>query len=103
MHVRGSSVTRVRYRDGSPFGSDSDIDLAIASPTAFARAQELGIPLRGGATRTGPISGDDVLRLGLADELANLNAQVGRPVSIMLYRTVDDIVARGPSIAVPSR
>ena len=49
-----------------------------------------------------PLDDTQLRVLGLEDEIASLSAQVGRSVSVMLYRSVDDIVARGPSIAVPN-
>jgi hypothetical protein len=103
VFFRGSSVTGVRYRGGSPFdyGYDSDLDLAVVSPTAFARAQGFGIRMRAGGTRTPPLDDGALRRLGLLDDVDQLNGRTGRTVSIMLYRSVDDVLARGANIPVP--
>lgn len=96
-------MTGVGHGSGLPFdqGRVSDFDLAVVSPQMREQVQGMGLRLRTGGTRT-PVLTPDVLRqLGLSDAVADLNAAAGRPVSLMLYRTADDIAARGPSITWP--
>ena len=54
---QGSSVTGVKYTTGAPFdvGRRSDFDIALASPTLFARAKATGARLRADGVRTGPL------------------------------------------------
>ncbi|WP_232282831.1 RHS repeat-associated core domain-containing protein [Roseiflexus sp. RS-1] len=100
---QGSSVTGVKYTTGAPFdvGRVSDFDIALASPTLLQRAKELGIELRGGGTRTGPLGRGDLEALGLLDLREELSQLVGRDVNFMIYKSVEDAVRRSPSIFVP--
>ena len=100
---QGSSVTGVKYTTGAPFdvGRVSDFDIALASPTLLQRAKELGIGLRGGGTRTGPLTDEQLQMLGLLDLTEELSRTAGRPVKFMIYESIDAAVKRGPSILVP--
>jgi filamentous hemagglutinin len=100
---QGSSVTGVSFRTQEAFdlGRLSDYDVAIASPTLFEQAKELGVPLRG-RTRTGPINNTATLdRLGLLDLSMGLSRLAGRPVKFMFFANADVALQRGPSIRVP--
>ncbi len=100
----GSSVTGVKYTTGALFdvGRRSDFDIALASPTLFARAEALGVELRGSRTRTGPIKEDDILSaLGLLDLRRELRAEAGRKVEFMIYKDLDHALGRGPGIELP--
>jgi hypothetical protein len=97
----GSSVTGVRYRDGLPFGSHSDYDIALAGSEILERAKSLGVSLRSGGTRTGPLKDPRVLQqLGLSDLQRKLSEMAGRQVAFMIYGSLEGAVSRGPSILV---
>jgi hypothetical protein len=101
----GSSVTGVKYTTGKPFdvGRKSDFDIALVSPSLFQRAKEMGIPLRGGGTRTSPIKTRDARRLGLDAIQQELSTKAGRETNFMIYRSQDALNARGQhSMSVPS-
>ncbi len=106
--MRGSSVTGESFRSGRPFDSNpgrpSDFDLAISSPSALRRAEELGIGLREGGSRTGPLRSEQLEALGLAGIHRELQAQAGgRDVSIMIYSSPTAITRRGPSRPFPGK
>jgi RHS repeat-associated protein len=96
--IRGSAVTGRSgnpAKAGSPFGPGSDVDLAVASESLLARCVQLGLTLRGGRTRTGPLRDSDLAQLGLSEIAAELSAQLGRPVTFMIYDSVESVIARG--------
>ena len=101
---QGSSVTGVSFRTGAPFdvGRVSDFDIALAGDDIFGAANDLGIPLRGGGVRTGPLSSYDLGQLGLLDMANGLSQQAGRPVNFMIYDSPVTAVNRAPSILVPN-
>ncbi|MFH8927145.1 RHS repeat-associated core domain-containing protein [Streptomyces pristinaespiralis] len=98
--MQGSSVTGKSYRTGKPFGPHSDYDVALAGPEILARARDAGISLRSGGTRTGPLKGTDLKKLGLDPLAAELSASTGRPVNFMIYGSSADAVGRAPSIVI---
>jgi HK97 family phage portal protein len=103
-YLRGSAVTGFSNRQGSPFdqGRTSDYDFAVASPTLIERARQLGLPLRGGGTRTEPIDDPSTFNaLGLGDVMMNLRQQSGRDVSIVIFSSRDALVRRGPNRPLP--
>jgi hypothetical protein len=66
IYLRGSSVTGFRYRSGEPFSEkESDYDLAIVSPSLMSRAEQLGVPLRGGGGRTRELLQAELEPMGL--------------------------------------
>jgi hypothetical protein len=95
---QGSSVTGVRFRDGTPFNANSDYDVALGGEQIFALAKEAGIALRGGASRTGPLKKADLEALGLTNLRAHLSGIAGRDVNFMIYRDIDDAIRRSPSL-----
>ena len=97
---RGSSASGVKWASGEPFNAESDIDLAFADNGLLAKAEDLGIKLWGGGTRTPPLLEPDLKKLGLLELQAELSQIAGHPVSIMIYRSMDDVLARGPAIVV---
>lgn len=101
--LQGSSVTGVSYRTGAPFdgGRTSDLDVTVASPSAMDRARALGIGLRSGGTRTGPLTTTQLEKLGLGDLTEQLKHDLGREVHIMLYESIEAAAARGPLVMVP--
>ncbi|MDR6891032.1 MULTISPECIES: DUF637 domain-containing protein, partial [Variovorax] len=103
--LQGSAVTGVSYSSGQAFGVGriSDFDVALAGPSLFARAQELGIGIRSGGTRTGPLSARDLQALGLSDMAAQLRHQTGREVNFMIYQNPASAVQRAPSIILPGK
>jgi len=100
---QGSSVTGKSFRTGQAFdvGRVSDFDIALAGDSIFSRAKALGIPLRSGGTRTGPLRAIDLKRLGLSDLSSQLGSQAGRPVNFMIYQDATSAATRAPSILVP--
>jgi RHS repeat-associated protein len=103
--IRGSSVTGVRFDDGSvltPAGPD-DFDLALVSESLFNDAKALGLRPRKGGGRTGPIDRSKYLDpLGLSDVHASLNERLGRKVSFMPYRDLGAVAERpGPYKIIP--
>jgi hypothetical protein len=100
---QGSSVTGESFRTGMPFDVDrtSDFDIALASPSALERARDMGIGLRSGGTRTGPLTLEQLYDLGLGEMAESLSGRAGREVNFMLFESVDTAVVRGPSLMVP--
>jgi hypothetical protein len=105
---QGSSVTGRAFRPPyEPFdvGRVSDFDIALASTELFEKAQAVGIGLRGQGTRTDPLSlartPELLERMGLTQLSTQLSQQAGRPVNFMIYRSIEEAIARSPSIVVP--
>ncbi|MFJ8536836.1 RHS repeat-associated core domain-containing protein [Streptomyces sp. NPDC093591] len=98
--MQGSSVTGRSFKSGRPFGSHSDFDVALAGEGLLARAKEVGIPLRSGGTRTGPLKGSDLEKIGLGDLRTGLSESVNREVNFMIYGTAKDAIGRAPSIII---
>lgn len=98
--LQGSAVTGKSFRTGNAFdgGRVSDFDIALAGPDVLARAKQLGIGLRSGGTRTGPLSPVQIKQLGLGNVQRVLSNQAGRPVNFMIYSDVSAAAARTPSI-----
>lgn len=101
--LQGSAVTGRSFSTGAPFdvGRISDFDIGLASPSLLARAKELGIGLRSGGARTGPLSARDLEALGLRGLQGQLSRSSGREVNFMIYRNADTAVNRSPSILLP--
>ncbi|MEU6593683.1 RHS repeat-associated core domain-containing protein [Streptomyces sp. NPDC046881] len=97
---QGSSVTGKSFRTGRPFGPHSDFDVALAGESLLERAKQAGIPLRSGGTRTGPLKGADLEKMGLGELRGKLTKSVNREVNFMIYRSVKDATSRAPSIIV---
>jgi filamentous hemagglutinin len=100
---QGSSVTGVKYTSGAPFdvGRVSDYDVALAGRGIFGAAENAGISLRAGGTRTGPLSPDDLDALGLTNLSERLSKFAGRDVHFMIFDSLGNAVGRSPSIVVP--
>lgn len=103
--IRGSAVTGENFRTREPFdvGRRSDYDVALVSPTLMQRATELGIPLRGGGTRTRHLRSEELMDLGLQNSAANLGRRVERDVSFMIYYSRHAVTQRGPSRPIVGR
>jgi RHS repeat-associated protein len=101
--LQGSSVTGVKYTTGKPFdvGRVSDYDIALASPSLLDRARELGIGLRSGGTRTGPLTAPELEQLGLSGVAGDLSQMAGRPVNFMVFQSAEVAMSRSPSIVLP--
>jgi hypothetical protein len=97
---QGSSVTGVQHGTGAPFdvGRTSDFDIALAGQSLLAKAKELGISLRSGGTRTGPLTPENLADLGLSDLAAQLSQEAGRPVNFMIFDTMETAMKKAPSI-----
>ncbi len=102
LAFRGSAATAVKWRTGEEFNEQSDIDLAIVDDALFSEAQKTGLKLWSDGTRTPPLLKGDLERLGLSELRASLSEIAGHKVSIMIYRSMDDVLARGPAIVVPA-
>lgn len=102
--LQGSAVTGKSFKTGQPFdaGRVSDFDVALASPLLLSRAAELGIGLRSGGTRTGPLTARDLKLLGLSDLSNSLSQKSGREVNFMICNTPTTAVDRAPSITLPN-
>ncbi|MBA2285159.1 MAG: hypothetical protein H0W02_06740 [Ktedonobacteraceae bacterium] len=98
--IGGNAVTGVKYTTGTPFdeGRTSDYDVVIADPQLLQKAMDLGIPLRGGRTRTGPLSDRALRALGLYDLAQRLSQLAGRPVHFMIYNSLVNSASRAPTI-----
>ncbi|PQO97102.1 hypothetical protein C5612_29440 [Pseudomonas frederiksbergensis] len=101
--LQGSSVTGQSFKTGQAFdvGRVSDFDVALASPELLQRAQALGIGVRSGGTRTGPLSARDLKALGLQDLASKLSSQAGREVNFMIYDSSAAATSRAPSVVLP--
>ncbi len=101
--IQGSAVTGKSFRTGAPFdvGRVSDFDIALASPSLLRRANDLGIGLRSGGTRTGPLTRRDLAALGLTKLANDLSAKAGRDVNFMIYQSPNAVMQRAPSIILP--
>ncbi|MFC0599262.1 RHS repeat domain-containing protein [Streptomyces palmae] len=97
---QGSSVTGRSFESGKPFGSHSDFDVALTGTDILARAKAAGISLRSGGTRTGPLKGSDLHKMGLNDLAESLSAAAHRPVHFMIYGSTEAATRRAPSIVV---
>jgi hypothetical protein len=104
-YIRGSAVTGYSFETGLPFddGRVSDYDLALVSPTLMQRATDLGIELRSGGTRTGPLTEDQLRQLGLFELTGQLSREAGRDVGFMIYESPAAVIRRGPAIMIPGR
>jgi filamentous hemagglutinin len=103
--LQGSAVTGKSFKTGQPFdvGRVSDFDVALADSVLLARAQELGISLRSGGTRTGPLSARDLRALGLGDLSSQMGKQAGRDVNFMIYKDSLTAAVKGPSVLLPGK
>lgn len=101
--LQGSAVTGKSFGTGAPFdvGRVSDFDVALASPSLLQRAQDLGIGVRSGGTRTGPLSARDLEALGLTKFASQISTQAGREVNFMIYQSPAAAVQRAPSVSLP--
>ncbi|SMG11593.1 hypothetical protein SAMN06295960_0273 [Paenibacillus aquistagni] len=102
---QGSSVTGVSHKKGLPFDQDrkSDFDIALVNDDLFLEALEIG---RGGGfkmktdpNRIGPLDEKQLDRLGLLEIIEKKSKEAGRPVSFMLYESVEQALKR-PSLTV---
>jgi filamentous hemagglutinin len=101
--LQGSAASGRSFNTGAAFdlGRTSDFDIALASPTLLARAKELGIDLRQGGTRTGPLTQRDLAALGLREMANQMSKQAGRPVNFMVFQAPAAAIERAPSIPLP--
>ena len=103
--LQGSASTGRSFVKGQPFDFQrvSDFDVALASPDLLARAKTLGISLRSGGARTGPLEARELKLLGLDDLAKSMSERAGREVNFMIYKDSSDAIRRSPSIEVPSK
>ena len=103
VYMRGSSVTGRNFENGSHFDSAyrSDLDVAIASESMMAKAEQLNIRMSNQGARTAPLTQTQLEALGLGDIAQSLAGRVNRDVTFMLYRSEMDIARRGPYVTVP--
>ena len=106
IYLRGSAVTGYSYRKGRRFDGGrkpSDFDFAIVSPSMMRRAQEIGVPMRGGrnSRRSLVLNEEQMRELGLWNIREALREEFRRPVNFMIYGSRTTIVRRGPFLVVP--
>ncbi|SEK72732.1 filamentous hemagglutinin [Atopomonas hussainii] len=101
--LQGSAVTGKSFKTGEAFdaGRVSDFDIALAGSELLLRAKSLGVGLRSGGTRTGPLSARDLQALGLKDLASQLSARAGREVNFMIYDSAATAAGRAPSVVLP--
>ncbi|WP_397458672.1 hypothetical protein AB3464_00500 [Pseudomonas asplenii] len=101
--LQGSAVTGKNFRTGQAFDVRriSDFDVALAGPTILEKAESLGIGLRSGGRRTGPLAARDLKRLGLNGLADRLSRQAGREVNFMIFGSVALATSRAPSVILP--
>jgi hypothetical protein len=102
-YLQGSAITGIKYTSGEIFdvGRTSDWDLAISSPSLFAKLQQMGAKVKGGS-RIGPLTTAQLEKLGLIEVVHDLKQKAGRDVFIMVYKTPQDLKSRNSqSIYVP--
>jgi len=103
MGFQGSSVTGRSADTGAPFdaGRTSDFDVAISGDSLYQAARARGVEFRGDGVSTGPLSDADLRALGLDGIVSDARAQAGgRPINLMIYRTMEDATGRKPTIRV---
>ena len=86
---QGSSVTGVSYSRKVVFDAGSDYDIALVSPKLLSDARAIGVSLRSGGTRTGPLSPANLTQLGLDGLSSDFSAQAGRKVKFMVFESAD--------------
>jgi filamentous hemagglutinin len=101
--LQGSAVTGRSFKSGEVFdvGRVSDFDIALAGSGIFNRAKALGIALRSGGTRTGPLTKSQIERLGLKPLRDLLSRLAGRDVNFMIFEDAATAAARAPSVPIP--
>ncbi|MGW0902841.1 RHS repeat-associated core domain-containing protein [Streptomyces sp. NPDC002853] len=95
---QGSAVTGKSFKTGRPFGSHSDFDVALTGADVLNRAKGAGIKLRSKGTRTGPLKGAALKKMGLTQLRKDLSREAGRPVNFMIYGSAESAAGRSPSI-----
>lgn len=101
--LQGSAVTGKNSQTGAAFDSVkvSDFDVALAGDSIFQAAKRAGIPLRSGATRTGPLTERNLKQLNLFDLSQQSRVEAGRPVNFMIFSSKEAAVQRSPSLLFP--
>ena len=103
MGFQGSAVTGRSADTGVPFDQNrrSDFDIAITGDSLYTTARASGVPFRGDEVSTGPLSPADLRVLGLDGIVRDASAEAGgRPVNVMIFRSIDDAADRRPTIKV---
>jgi uncharacterized protein YukE len=100
--LQGSAVSGVKYTTGEPFdvGRRSDFDIAVADPALFARAQELGVPVRRNPARTAPLTDAQLTRLDLRDLVRELSGSTGREVHFMVFSDLEESLRRSGGLKI---
>ena len=62
----------------------SEFDIALAGRSLLEEAKEMGFKLRSGGVRTGPLSLDELRKLGLLELVQRLSELAGRDVAVMI-------------------
>ncbi|MFV5642795.1 hypothetical protein VXQ81_18345, partial [Acinetobacter oleivorans] len=104
---KGSSVTGrsspFSKIPNSPFDYNrlSDFDIALVNDDLYLNALELGrnngFKVKSLPDRMGPLSNEQLARLGLKDLKIDLTKKAGRPVDFMLYDSIQGALLRGNS------
>jgi hypothetical protein len=84
--LQGSAVKGISFKRKIPFGSYSDLDVALAGNSLFEKALKLGYRLKSNPMRIGPLKPKQIRALGLGsmrDELTK--AASSRKVNFLLF------------------
>jgi RHS repeat-associated protein len=100
VFVRGSSVTGQRFDDVTKtyyplVGEPGDFDLAVSGDEFLRDVKGLGMRLREGRSRSGPLYPRHERQLGLVELHEALARRAGRKVSFMAYRDEAAVAQRG--------
>jgi len=104
-YMQGSAVTGKSAETRAPFdaGRVSDYDIALAGNDITARAEAAGIKIKG-VGRTGPLTDDEIARVGLASMREKLSRLAGgRPVNFMVFQDAQTALSKARSIWIPRK
>ena len=98
---QGSSVTGKSHKTGKAFdhGRKSDFDIALVNDDLYLKGLDANYRTKTEPNRMGPLSKEELEELGLLEVQNKMSQVAGRPVSFMLFESVEDALRR-PSIMV---
>jgi len=88
MVLQGSAATGSKFKSGRRFDESSDLDIALAGPSLFNKAERTkGLKLEEGTpARFGPLSSDDIKNLGLSKFYNKLQKLSDHKVKFMIFK-----------------
>lgn len=85
--LQGSAASGISYSKQVPFGTHSDFDVAISGRSIFNKASKMGMEVKPGPSRIGPLSASEIDELGLGAMHRKLSEAAGaHPVNFMLFK-----------------